>query len=155
MKTKKLRVYADTSVFGGYFDPEFSIESIGFFKRVKSGDLILLLSDIVIAEINVAPGRVKELMDSLSISQIEAIETTKEILELRNAYLKAGIIGPKWSNDAAHVASATINRADAIVSWNFKHIVRLDKMKAYNQVNLAQGYGIITIITPKEVLTDD
>jgi hypothetical protein len=50
---------------------------------------------------------------------------------------------------------ATVTRADAIVSWNFKHIVRLDKMKAYNQVNLMNGYGILTIISPKEVLIDE
>ncbi|EDN72556.1 hypothetical protein BGS_0906 [Beggiatoa sp. SS] len=38
---------------------------------------------------------------------------------------------------------------------NFKHIVRLDKMKAYNRVNLLQGYGILTIISPTEVFFDD
>ena len=42
-----------------------------------------------------------------------------------------------------------------VVSWNFKHIVRLDKMKAYNQVNLLNGYGILTIISPLEVMTDE
>lgn len=80
---------------------------------------------------------------------------TAEIIELRNAYLGAGVLHPKWENDATHVAAATVARADAIVSWNFKHIVRLDKMKAYNQVNLLQGYGILTIVSPKEVVRDD
>ena len=51
-----------------------------------------------------------------------------------------------------HVAAATVARVDAIVSWNFKHIVRLDKMKAYNRVNLLNGYGILTIISPKEAI---
>jgi hypothetical protein len=78
-----------------------------------------------------------------------------EILTLRDAYLAAGIIGPRWANDATHVAAATVARADAIVSWNFAHIVRLDKMKAYNQLNLLNGYGILTIITPKEVRYDE
>ncbi|MER3525218.1 MAG: hypothetical protein C4326_14525 [Ignavibacteria bacterium] len=54
-----------------------------------------------------------------------------------------------------HVAAATISRADAIVSWNFSHIVRLDKMKAYNQINLINVYGMLTIISPKEVPYDD
>ena len=70
------------------------------------------------------------------------------------SYLTAGILTPKSRNDATHVAAATIARADAIVSWNFKHIVRLDKMKAYNQVNLMNGYGILTIISPREVFID-
>jgi hypothetical protein len=46
---------------------------------------------------------------------------------------------------------ATVYRADAIVSWNFRHIVRLDKIKMFNQINLLNGYGILTIISPKEV----
>lgn len=53
------------------------------------------------------------------------------------------------------MAAATVARADAIVSWNFKHIVRLDKMKAYNQINLLNGYGILTIVSPKEVILDE
>ena len=74
---------------------------------------------------------------------------------MRDAYLAAKILGSRWADDAAHVAAATVARADAIVSWNFQHIVRLDRMKAYNQVNLLDGYGILTIVTPKEVLSDD
>jgi len=54
-----------------------------------------------------------------------------------------------------HVALATVSRADAIVSWNFKHIVRLEKMKAYNQINLLNGYGILTILSPMEVAIDE
>lgn len=72
---------------------------------------------------------------------------TTEILALRDEYLSAKIIGMRWIDDATHVAAATVARADAIVSWNFAHIVRLDKMKAYNQINLLNGYGILTIIT--------
>ena len=53
------------------------------------------------------------------------------------------------------MAAATIARADAIVSWNFRHIVRLDKMKLYNQVNLLNGYGILTIISPRELMGDE
>ena len=74
------------------------------------------------------------------------------VLYLRDAYLKARILTPRWADDAAHVAAATVARADAIVSWNFRHIVRLDKMKAYNRINVLEGYGILTIVTPKEVV---
>ena len=49
------------------------------------------------------------------------------------------------------MAAATIARADAIISWNFRHIVRLDKMKQFNQLNLLQGYGILTILSPLEL----
>jgi predicted nucleic acid-binding protein len=89
------------------------------------------------------------------MDMIERVELTEEIFELRDAYMAAGIVGARWANDAARVAIATVARADALVSWNFKHLVRLDKMKAYNQINLLKGYGILTIVSPKEVLTDE
>ena len=78
----------------------------------------------------------------------------KEVYDLSRAYLDAGVVGVQWLDDTLHVAAASVARADAVVSWNFKHIVRLDKIKAYNQVNLAHGYGIITILSPKEVNFD-
>jgi hypothetical protein len=58
-------------------------------------------------------------------------------------------------SDAGHVATATVYRVDAIVSWNFKHIVQLEKMKLYNQINLKNGYGFLEIVSPKEVLSDE
>ncbi|MEI6287850.1 MAG: hypothetical protein WCP79_15205 [Bacillota bacterium] len=75
--------------------------------------------------------------------------------ELSKAYLEAEIVGEKWIEDTLHVACATYYRADAIVSWNFKHIVRLDNMKAYNLVNAENGYGLLSIISPKEVQFDE
>lgn len=88
-------------------------------------------------------------------SQIFRVEVTEEVKRLRDEYLTRKILTPKSLDDATHVALATINRADAIVSWNFKHIVRLDKMKLYNQVNFSLGYGILQIVSPKEVFFDE
>jgi len=65
--------------------------------------------------------------------------------------LSAGILTERWIDDAEHVAMATVARADALISWNFRHIVRLDKIKAFNQVNLSKGYGILTILSPTEL----
>jgi hypothetical protein len=86
---------------------------------------------------------------------LEFVPLTTEILALRDAYVRAGVVGPQWLNDAAHVAAATVVRADAIVSWNFKHIVRLEKIRGYNQVNESLGYGSLAIITPREVRLDE
>jgi len=122
---------------------------------VRKGKCVLLISEIVVAELDKAPAEVRNVLLSLPEEAVEKVALTDEILELRNEYMKAKILGPEWIDDATHVAVATVARADAIVSWNFKHIVRLDKMKAYNQVNLMNGYGILTIISPKEVLIDE
>lgn len=149
------RIYADTSVIGGCLDVEFSSESSHFIEMVRQVRCILLLSEITVAELDKAPAAVQNILLSLPDEAVEKVELTEEILELRNEYMKANILGAEWLDDATHVAAATVARADAIVSWNFKHIVRLDKMKAYNQVNLMNGYGILTIISPREVLIDE
>jgi len=113
------------------------------------------LSEVVIQEILNAPPKVQEVLFSIPNRAIERNELTPEIVALRDAYLSAQIVFPRWSDDAMHVAAATVARADAIVSWNFTPIVRLDKMRAYNRINLLNGYGILTIISPKEVTYDE
>jgi predicted nucleic acid-binding protein len=149
------RIYCDSSVIGGYFDPEFERESRRFIDAVKNGRIVMLLSEVVIQEILLAPENIQNVLASIPTSSLERVPLSTEIIELRNAYIKAGILSPKWIDDATHVAAATVARADAIVSWNFSHIVRLDKMKAYNQVNLINGYGILTIVSPQEVHYDN
>ena len=109
---------------------------------------------MVIEELGRAPQQVQNILRLLPEGLLESVTFDEEATALRNAYVAAGILNRKSLNDAAHVALATIHRADAIVSWNFKHIVRLDNMRAFNQINLANGYGVITIISPREVLLE-
>jgi hypothetical protein len=71
---------------------------------------------------------------------------------LCEAYLEAGVVTPQSSNDAHHVALATVARADVIVSWNFRHIVHLDRIRRFNAVNLRDGYPLIDIRSPKEIV---
>lgn len=152
---KPLRIYVDTSVFGGCFDAEFAEDSKRLFEAVRKRKLVIVVSEIVLKELEVAPVDVRGLLETLPLATVEPIALSPEIVELRDAYLAAGVVGARWTNDATHVAAATVVRADAIVSWNFTHLVRLDKIKGYNQVNFVKGYGIIAIVSPKEVVVDE
>jgi len=114
-----------------------------------------MISSVVLDEIAEAPDRVQKLVSELPETQIFTVDVDHEVEKLRDEYLARKILTPKSIDDATHVALATVNRADAIVSWNFKHIVRLDKMKQYNQVNFSLGYAILQIVSPKEVLFDE
>ncbi len=155
MKAPTLRLYLDTSVFGGVFDEEFAVDSKRLIDAIHAKKFLVMMSDVVLDEIVGAPENVKDLLADLPESQLFRVEVTEEVKKLRDEYLARKILTPKSLDDATHVALATINRADAIVSWNFKHIVRLDKMKLYNQVNFSLGYGILEIVSPKEVLFDE
>ena len=81
----------------------------------------------------------------------EIVEESDESRELAERYIAAGAVGSASRSDAAHIAIATISRVDVLVSWNFRHIVNLPKIRRYNSVNLACGYQQLEIRTPIEV----
>lgn len=149
---KTLRVYADTSVFGGCFDDEFSEESINFFKEVRNGKFILVLSTTILRELEEAPDNVKKIVSEIPIDYVEFIEFSDEIKELRDAYLDAKILSNTSIYDAEHIASASVVDVDMIISWNFKHIVHYDKIRKFHSINLLNGYKPIAIYSPKEVV---
>jgi len=151
MAKRVIRVYADTSVFGGAFDDEFSFASRAFFDQVVKGRFALVISGMVQREILAAPAQVRVLYGSMA-QQAEMFEATSEALKLRSAYLGAGIVTQRWAADALHVALATAAGCAMIVSWNFAHIVHFNKVPLYNAVNELNGFGRIAILSPPEVI---
>jgi predicted nucleic acid-binding protein len=149
---KKLRIYLDTSVFGGCFDDEFAEESTALIEMVKRSDIQLVVSELLFRELENAPEDVRELAGGLPDENIEAVMLDDESESLRDAYLNAKVVGPAHRNDAMHVALATVAKVDMIVSWNFKHIVHYEKMRGFNAVNLRKGYMPIEIHCPAEVV---
>jgi hypothetical protein len=151
---RPLRVYLDTCVFGGAFDIEFSTATQAFFAQVRTGRFHLVVSALVLDELMAAPLPVRELLDEM-LPYGETIYPTEDALQLQAAYLDAGILTPKWADDALHVAMATVTHCDLVVSWNFRHIVHFEKVPRYNAVNTLNRYGMIAINTPAEVLEYD
>jgi len=146
-----MRVYADTSVFGGAFDEEISSASRAFLGQVQSGRFLLILSPVLEEEVLGAPEEVHALYETLA-GDAEAQPLAEEAVRLQQSYLDAGIVGPRWATDALHVAHATICECQMIVSWNFRHIVHYEKMALYNAINVREGYRAIGIHTPSEVI---
>lgn len=149
---KRLRVYADTSVFGGCFDEEFSQDSCKFFAEVGSGKFLLVISETTLFELKEAPAEVRGVLTQLPPDSLEVIEAAEEITALRDAYIKAGILGEASIRDASHVASASVAEVDMIISWNFKHIVHFEKIRGFHAVNLIKGYRMVEIYSPREVV---
>jgi hypothetical protein len=149
---KKLRIYADTSVFGGCFDEEFQVESRKLFDAVRGGAFILVVSDAVLAELQGAPRKVRDIARGLDPATVEFVAITTEVENLRDAYLSAGVVGPDSREDAEHIAIAVVSGVDLVASWNFKHIVHYDKIAGYNAVNLLNGYRPVQIFSPKEIV---
>jgi predicted nucleic acid-binding protein len=154
---KKWRLYLDTSVFGGVFEVNEGRDaaSRAVLDAALSGKAMVCFSETVVKELAGAPEQVRLLIESLPAECREEIAIDEEIRGLSRAYLAAGVVSEKWSDDTLHVAAATVARADAIVSWNFKHMVRVDKIRTYNAINIAEGYAMIQIVSPKEVNFDE
>lgn len=151
MKQKTIKLYADTSVFGGPFDEEFAEASRLFFDQVRQGRFLLIVSAVVQAEIAPAPHDARELFEEM-LAYAEIVEPADEALVLRQAYIDEGILPPASADDALHVALATVSECFAIVNWNFKHIVHFRKIPLYNAVNALHGCHAIGIFSPREVI---
>ena len=143
------------SVVGAQFDKEFSADTIPFFEAVTNGQIIIIVSDLLEAELLRAPQQVREFLATLPSSQIENIRLTQNAAELADQYIFAKVVGQTSRADCQHIAMATIIKADVLVSWNFKHIVNLDKIRGYNGINYQLGYNMIEIRTPKEIINYD
>lgn len=146
------RYYIDTSVFGGYFDSEFEFATQRLFNQISHLGIKILYSELTRNELINAPENVKEFVNSLPEDTIEYIDIVDEALDLADLYIFENVVGKTSKEDCIHIALATIHKADVLVSWNFKHIVNLTRIRGYNSVNLKTGYPTIEIRSPLELI---
>ncbi|HEX6748206.1 MAG TPA: hypothetical protein VF092_13000 [Longimicrobium sp.] len=151
----RLRIYVDTSVIGGCLDPEFEAASRNLFSKFESGEHVLVLSSVTVGELRNAPTAVQEVLNRVPDDHIERLQLTSEGERLAALYLAAGVIPKRMTADAQHIAAATLAEVDVLVSWNFKHVVNLLRIKGFNAVNLGSGLRPLEIRTPQEVVDDD
>jgi hypothetical protein len=148
----KQRIYIDTSVVGGYFDEEFKEPTTMLFNRLENGEVIFVVSDLLDLELIGAPQHVKDHLLKYSSDKFERVELTEDAIKLADTYIREKVVGKTSLEDCRHIALATIYKVDVLASWNFKHIVNLDRIKGYNSVNLRLGYSMIEIRSPKDLV---
>ncbi len=149
---RPIRIYADTSVFGGFFDTEFDKETKLLFDKILKGEFKLIISDLTQNELIKAPDNVRNLIMDLNIMDVEVIKISNEEINLAKSYVSENVVGKTSFDDCIHIAAATINNVDLLVSWNFKHIVNVMRIRGYNAVNIKNGYKTIDIRSPKDLI---
>ena len=149
----KQRIYIDTSFVGGYYDEEFEEATKRLFQRLENKEIIFVVSDLL--ELIDSPERVRELLYKFTPDNFERVSLTEEAINLADAYIAGKVVGKTSLEDCRHIALATVCKVDVLVSWNFKHIVNLDRIKGYNSVNLKLGYSMIEIRSPKDLINYD
>ena len=149
-RLKPIRIYIENSVIGGYFDIEFLEPTRRLFELFNRGIFLPVISTHVEAELaKGAPDQVKNLLKLLNY---EKIELSDEVRYLVEKYMEQEIVSENFRDDTIHVAVATVSGVDILVSWNFRHIVNFQKIRKFNAVNMSEGYQILDIRSPKEVI---
>ena len=146
------RIYLDTSGFGGYFEPEFELWTKVLFDRISKGKFKILISRLTDIELENAPQKVQDLANTLPKENVEWLDITAQAVQLAGSYIDEKVIGQTSQSDCIHIAIATLNYADVLVSWNFKHIVNHLRIRGYNAVNFKYGHKILDIRSPREIL---
>ena len=148
----KQRIYIDTSVWGGVFDSDFLHETALLFDLVKTMQMTCLYSEITETELIKAPNRVRAFFEGFPAQLKEKVDITPDAVILAEKYVFENVVGQTSFDDCLHIATATVNRADMLVSWNFKHIVNVFRVRGYNAINMKLGYPTLNIHSPKEIV---
>jgi predicted nucleic acid-binding protein len=148
----KQRYYIDLSVVVGYYDLEYKEATIKLFERLENNEIIFVVSELLDLELISAPKRVREQLLKYSEDKFQRVELSEEAILLANMYIENKVVGKTSIVDCRHIALASIHKVDVLVSWNFKHIVNLDRINGYNSVNLKLGYSMIEIRSPKDLV---
>ena len=112
----------------------------------------MLLSAVLQSELEPAPEKIVKLITGLKSEYTEFLEENDEAVELASEYITEKVVGQTSFADCLHIALATINQADLLISWNFKHIVNIERIRGYNSINIKNGYKQLDIRSPRELM---
>ena len=150
------KLYLETTVFNFYFvekEVKKQQDTLKMFDSIKRGNHEAFISKYVYEEIvkdtPIKYQKMKELIDKYVLN---ILDYDRQVIDLADIYVKNGIIPAKYIRDALHIAAATINKLDFVVSFNMGHIVKPKTMIGTGFVNLSHGYRQIGLCTPTEVI---
>jgi len=157
----KPKIYLETTMFSFYYEERTAplyLEQKALVRRIfeliQAGVYDAYTSPYTTREINNEPSqdKRKKMMALVSDYGVVILPITEEIERLAALYVQEKAISPAWTTDAAHIATATFNGLDFIVSLNFAHIVRPWTIERVRLVNMREKYHAIGIYRPSEVL---
>lgn len=153
---RQLGLYLDTSVLNfavGGAEPHHVAATQTLFRQLQTGIFTASISAVVIQEILAAPEpRRSDLTRLVEAHKLSVLELDAAAETLTQRYVEHRLVPRRYENDARHIAVAVVNNLDAIVSWNFRHMVNVKTRLAVQGINRLEGYHEIEIVTPEEVI---
>ncbi|GMO25666.1 MAG: hypothetical protein Ta2B_05350 [Termitinemataceae bacterium] len=151
------KIYLETTIFNFPFAddaPQYKADTLKLFSGIRSGCFESYTSEYVIDELNKTTdeNRRQRMKSLISEYSVKILQMNDETSRLANIYVQNGIIPDRFVTDALHIASATINNIDFIVSLNFQHIVKHKTIMETEIINAREGYKRVFIHTPAEVI---
>jgi hypothetical protein len=151
-----MKLYIETSVPNMLFHddaPELRRMTEEFFAWARVCADEFYTSPVTENEIARAPAALREkLLVAMRSLRPQLLGIGADARGLAQAYLREGILPPKFSDDALHVAVAVCHRMDVVVSWNMEHLANMRRVERVNHLNLSYGLPSIRIHTPTEVM---
>ncbi|MDR1563675.1 MAG: PIN domain-containing protein [Oscillospiraceae bacterium] len=151
----KLKIYLETTIFNRYFEPERDNhnDTVRLFEEILEGNFEAFTSAYVIDELlAAAEPKSGDMISLVKTYNIKVLGKSEEVQRLAKAYVKFEMLSETHWYDRLHIACASVNGMDAIVSLNFKHINRFKTKTMTEPINILNGYGGIVICGPMEVI---
>ena len=152
------KVYMETTLFNFYFDEDRDAhaDTVKLFEKIAFGEFEAFTSTYVTDELEKAPKDKREkMLNLITECGISVLAPNEEAVRIADIYVAEGIIPQKYRTDGLHIAIATVNELDMIISMNFKHIVKRRTILATGKINNLNGYRAIEIYSPMEVVEDE
>ncbi len=151
----RLKLYLDTSVLGAVCDPgpeDRLVATRRLPEGLVDGRWEGYISTLVLEELERAPDSVRETIAmELRRSALAVLEESPQSVALAEAYASSGAIPANYEDDARHIAIATVNDIRVIVSWNFRHMVNIERKRRINSVNVRDGFPLLDLVSPWEI----
>lgn len=152
---RRPKIYLDTTIPNYVFNdhvPDKQEAAKKLFTSIKAGKFEAYISTAVTREINNTTDQIlKDKLISV-IKDMEILEISSECIDLANEYIKREVIAQKNTDDALHIACASVYEMDFLISYNFEHIVRIKTIDNIAAINVLLGYRMPRIIIPEEVI---
>jgi len=151
----KQNIYLETTLFNYYFDEDRDAhaDTVTLFEECALGKFEPYTSDYTIGEIEAAPTeKCEKMLGLVERYHITIFEASVKAEKLAKRYINEGVLPKGSMTDARHIAVASVNTIDMIVSLNFKHIVRAKTIELSGAINTLFGYRSVKIVTPMEVI---
>ena len=156
---RKQKIYIETTLFNFYVDEsrgDAHRDTVRLFKEIADGKYAAFTSDYVVDELRKASTeKSAKMLSLLTEYNIPVLSMSDEADRLADIYVAEGVIPQRYHTDGLHIAIATVNDLDMIISMNFEHIVKRKTIKMTGHINTMNGYRAIEIYSPMEVIENE